>query len=266
MPPDAATPLIAVDIGNSRIKLGLFDGIEAADRAPLPSRVLDLRIDEWDGNRVAAWLPAGPTWPEWRIGSVNRGVARRVLDWIGQERLTPAGTPPATRLLTAEDFPVAIGVEHPERVGIDRLAAAAAANRLRAPDRAALVIDIGSAITVDLVSADGVFLGGAILPGIELSARALNEYTDRLPLVTLNELTEAPAVLGASTVAAIRSGLYWGVVGAIRELTSRLTEAHSPPPERFLTGGAAGHVAQPLGLNLRYEPYLVLSGIALARW
>ena len=127
-----------------------------------------------------------------------------------------------------------------------------------------ILVDTGSAITVDFVSADGVFRGGAIMPGIDMSARALHEFTDLLPLVSLNELGASPPALGISTVTAIRSGLYWGAVGGIRELIARLSASLAQPPALFLTGGAAAHLAGVLGLEARYEPHLVLSGVALA--
>jgi type III pantothenate kinase len=148
---------------------------------------------------------------------------------------------------------------------MDRLAAATAATRLRSPRRGALIVDSGSAITVDYVSADGAFMGGAILPGIGLAGRALHEFTDLLPLVALGELSEPPPPLGTSTVTAIRSGLYWGAVGAVRELVERLSAGLAPRPELFLTGGAGPHLAKALTEPVRVVPHLVLSGIALAR-
>jgi type III pantothenate kinase len=259
------TPLIAIDIGNSRVKLGLFDEAPKAGQLPLPARVLDLPTIDWDDAQLAAWLPAAPIWPEWRVASVNRPAAALLIEWIERECRTPAGTPPAARLLTAADLPIVVGLEHPERVGLDRLAAAVAVNRLRSPDRAAIIVDTGSAVTVDLVSADGVFRGGAILPGIDMSAQALHEFTDLLPLVSLNELSGPPPALGVSTVTAIRGGLYWGLIGAVRELCVRLSADQPQPPELFLTGGAAAHLVRPLELTCRFEPHLVLSGIALAR-
>ena len=96
--------------------------------------------------------------------------------------------------------------------GIDRLVDAVAANRLRKSHRPAAIVDVGTAITVDLVAADGAFLGGSILPGIALSARALHEFTDLLPLVDVGELVEPPPALGTDTEAAMRSGLFWGAM------------------------------------------------------
>lgn len=261
----SAMPLIAVDIGNSRIKFGLFDGDTAAGNLPLPVRVLELDAAEWNESQLAAWLPAAPMWPEWRVASVNRPAAARLVAWIDRACKTPAGTPAAARLLTAADLPIEVALEHPERVGIDRLAAAVAANRLRSSDRAAIVVDTGTAVTIDFISTDGVFRGGAILPGIDMSARALHEQTDLLPLVAMGDLSTPPDPVGGSTVMAIRSGLFWGAVGAIREFCLRCSAGLEPPPEVFLTGGAAANFAGVLERECRYEPDLVLSGIALAR-
>ena len=265
MSSDPVTPLIAVDVGNSRIKLGLFDRAVEMDGVVEPLRILELPAEGWDSARLTAWLPAGPAWIDWWIASVNRPATAHLTDWIVRQGSTPSGHSAPIRLLTAIDLPLEVRVEHPERVGMDRLAAATAAARLRDPQRGALIVDSGSAITVDFVSADGAFLGGAILPGMGLAARALHEFTDLLPLVPLGELTEPPAALGTSTVTAIRSGLYWGAVGAVRELAEQLSAGHSPPPELFLTGGAGPYLARALSNPVRIEPHLVLSGIAMAR-
>jgi len=265
MSSDPVTPLIAVDVGNSRIKLGLFDRAQEIEGVVEPIRILELPAEDWDPARLTAWLPAGPNWAEWWIASVNRPAAAKLTDWIVRQGSTPSGHSAPVRILNAGDLPLDVRVEHPERVGMDRLAAAAAATRLRSPRRGALIVDSGSAITVDLVSDDGAFLGGAILPGMGVAARALHEFTDLLPLVPLGELSEPPPALGTSTVTAIRSGLYWGAVGAVRELAEQLSAGLAPPPELFLTGGAGPHLARSLSNPVRIVPNLVLSGIALAR-
>lgn len=265
MATDPVTPLIAVDVGNSRIKLGLFDRAAEPDAVVEPIRILELPVEDWEAARLTAWLPPGPAWPEWWIASVNRPAAARLTDWITRQDSTPSGHSAPVRMLNAGDLPLEVRLEHPERVGMDRLAAAAAAARLRSPRRGAIIVDSGSAITVDSVSSDGAFLGGAILPGLGLSARALHEFTDLLPLVPLGELSQSPPALGISTVTAIRSGLYWGAVGAVHELVARLSAGMDPTPELFLTGGAGPHLARALANPMRVVPHLVLSGIALAR-
>ena len=198
----------------------------------------------------------------WWIASVNRPAATRLIDWLSQHRPDDRIT-----LLAADDLPLEVRLEHPDMVGIDRLVDAVAVNRLRDAGRPAVIVDVGTAITVDLLSAEGVFLGGAILPGIQMSARALHEFTDLLPPIDVSELTVPPPALGTATVPAMESGLFWGTVGAIRQLTERLGEAASgchTPPQVFLTGGAAAGVADLLGPNARYVPSLTLGGIALA--
>ena len=249
-------PVMAVDVGNARIKLGLFPrqtGNEFPD--PMVTLVLDGRRPEW--NRITPWLKeCAEPHVAWWIASVNRPATTRLLDWIRDRRpADPIG------LLSAGDLPIAVELKRPDMVGVDRLLDAVAANHLRTSDRPAVVVDVGTAITVDLVSADGAFRGGAILPGIAMSARAMHEFTDLLPLVEISELGTPPPALGTATVEAMRSGLFWGAVGAIRQLIERLTG--DDDPQVFLTGGAGPAVAELLGRSARHVPHLTLAGVAL---
>ena len=197
----------------------------------------------------------------WHIGSVNRPAASRLIDWLRNHRAADE-----IMLLTSGDLPLAVKLPRPDMVGVDRLLDALAANRLRTPGHPAVVVDAGSAITVDLVDAGGAFRGGAILPGIAMSARALHEFTDLLPRIDMAELAEPPPALGTATVAAMRSGLFWGAVGAVRQLVEQFTGGHQTQgdAEVFLTGGAGPVVAQLMGTAARYVPHLTLAGIALA--
>jgi type III pantothenate kinase len=275
--------LIAVDIGNARIKLGRFH-ILSADRystggiaVPEPQDTLTVGDDADDLDSLATWLHRFPS-PlageglaakgealsqslsdpvAWYIGSVNRPSTTRLLNWLREHRPQDEVT-----LLVASDLELEVRLERPDMVGIDRLLDALAANRLRRPDHAAVVVDVGSAVTVDLLSADGAFCGGAILPGLAMAARAMHEFTDLLPLVTMAELSDPPPALGLATVSAMRSGLFWGIVGAIRELTCRL--ADGAPVDLFLTGGAGPAVAGLLGPDARHVPHLTLAGTAIA--
>lgn len=264
--------LVAVDVGNSRIKLGRFDGLSASQPFPEPSQACDLPIDyrtgEFDDGSLFAWCDSQLTEPShWVVASVHRAATRQltsaVKNWSkrGHELCS-------LRQLTYRDVPLPILLDEPARIGIDRLLGAFAADRLRRPDHAAIVVDLGSAITVDLLDAAGAFAGGAILPGIGMSARALAEQTDALPAIEMDRLGPAPVALGKSTIAAMQAGLYWGSVGAIREVTARLTTDLAEPPDVFLTGGASPLVAKHLGgqnaWSVRHVPNLVLAGIALA--
>ena len=249
-------PVVAVDVGNARIKLGLFSS-DPGDRFPEPVATLALDGRRPDWNRVGPWLKeVSQPHVAWWIGSVNRPATTRLLDWIRDHR--PAD--PIT-LLSAGDLPLVVELKRPDFVGVDRLLDALAANHLRTSDRPAVVVDVGTAITVDLVSAEGAFRGGAILPGIAMSARAMHEFTDLLPLIEMDELSTPPPALGTVTVDAMRSGLFWGAVGAIRQLTEQL--AGDDDPQVFLTGGAGPAVAELLGRSARHVPHLTLAGIAL---
>lgn len=248
---------VAADVGNARIKLGLFE-----ETVPEPLRTLPLpEGGNFQFDRITPWLAdiAQESFC-WRIASVNRPAATLLIDWLREHR-------PADRvtLLAADDLPLKVRLPRPDMVGIDRLVDAVAVNRLRHFGQPAVIVDVGSAITVDLVSAKGVFLGGAIMPGIEMSARALHQFTDLLPPVDASDLGPPPPPVGTDTVSAIQSGLYWGAIGAIRELVQRQCEtASGSRPQVFLTGGAGAAVADLLGPAACYVPNLTLTGIALA--
>lgn len=255
-------PLIAVDVGNNRLKFGRFERV-VGDRLPEPGDSLQLGDEDPELGRLGDWLARVPgRVAGWWIGSVNRPAAGRLTDWLYDHR---PGEP--ITLVAAGDVPLEVAVERPDMVGIDRLLDALAADRLRAAGRAAVVVDVGSAITVDLVSPQGVFLGGAILPGIGMSAQAMHTFTDLLPLLDMSELASPPPAVGTATEPAMRSGLFWGAVGAIRQLVERMGHEElgtASAPEVFLTGGAGPAVAKLLGPDARHVPHLTLAGIALA--
>jgi type III pantothenate kinase len=125
-----------------------------------------------------------------------------------------------------------------------------------------VVVDAGSAVTVDLVSGDGAFAGGVILPGFRMSARALST-ADLLPEVLFQSSSEPPPVLGKNTEGAIQSGLFWGTVGAVREIIERYAENHRRP-QVFVTGGDLQRLAPLMSAKAQFVPHLVLSGIAWA--
>ncbi len=181
----------AVDVGNARIKLGLFAG-ELGDALPCPLQTLQLTDEAPECERIGPWLQEAAVEEDlsWWIGSVSRPAATRLVDWLREHRPSDRVT-----MLASGDLPIEVALPRPDMAGVDRLLSAVAANRLRQPDRPAVVIDVGTAITVDLVSTAGTFQGGAILPGIAMSARAMHEVTDLLPLLDMSELTSPPPPL-----------------------------------------------------------------------
>ncbi len=251
-----ASPLVVVDIGNTRLKLGVFEG-PSGTPLPLPKGTLSIAHD-WQAAEVDAFLPHPVPHYRWVICSVNRPACARLVDWLrkrGAEHVWE---------MEYTDLRVTADVERPDYVGIDRLANVVAVNRIRPASEPAIIVDMGTALKVDLVSATGSFAGGTIAPGLEMSARALHEYTDLLPLI---EVTEPETALGKSTVEAMLSGLYWGAIGAVRELAERIVPAGSDP-EIILTGGTgtlfAGALESHSARPPQFVPHLTLAGIAIA--
>ncbi len=279
MPDRPPTSLVAVDIGNSRIKAGWFDDIGSCEfekAAELPiiaaglPRPLDtitfgshLLDEEQTGRALEDWLAAHPQLVDlpWVLSSVHRRRSELLAKVLQQL----AGRSP--RWLTCHDLAIPIRVNRPEQVGMDRLMGAVAANQLRSAHERVIVVDFGSAITIDLIAHDGGFEGGAILPGVAMGARALRAGTDALPESSLVELVEPPPVIGKSTMDAIDAGLYWGAVGAIRQIIETMIEVAGPAARVLLTGGAAPAVAARIsmeGVEVHHVPHLILAGIAIA--
>lgn len=264
----SAEPLVAVDIGNSRIKLGLFSRVDT-DGLPEPHETLSLapRSSEGDldAEALAAWLgqhvpPSAPV----VMGSVSRPAADEFQHLLAH---LESGQWNRVRPLAGADLPIENRTDEPSRVGIDRLAAAVAANATRRPGTPAIVIDFGTAITVDLVASDGGFQGGAIMPGIHMAADALHARTDALPRVDPQLQGKSPPAVGGDTTAAIHAGLYWGTVGAVRELIARQRDGLVAPPQVLVTGSTSPDMARLLGspdYTVRYVPHLVLAGLAIA--
>jgi type III pantothenate kinase len=192
-------------------------------------------------------------------GSNPPEMERLQADW-------PSKLAPLAVVTDRSTFPIEIDVEHPERVGLDRLLNAIAAQRLRQANQPVVIVDSGTAVTVDYVNRRGAFAGGAILPGIGMGARALHRYTAMLPLLGAPGIAaEPPAVVGRNTIAAMTSGLYWGHVGAVRELAARIVDADAGEPKRLLlvTGGAGAVVSPHLERSQEW-PFLPLQGLILA--
>jgi type III pantothenate kinase len=252
-------PLMAVDIGNSYAKLGLFEVDRSAreGKLPLPVQTASFATAEGPSDDLLENLPQETL--HWRISSVNRAGQQRLLEWVRKHR--PADD---LRLLTHRDLPIEVQVDEPQKVGLDRLAAAVAANVLRPPNTPAIVVGAGSAITVNLVSAEGAFQGGVIMPGFRMCAEALFNGADFLPLTRLQPNDEPPPVVGKNTDDAILSGLFWGAVGSVREIITRMKADLATEPALFITGGDLRRLSLFVADHAQYLPHLVLSGIAIA--
>jgi len=252
-------PLIAVDVGNSRIKFGLFDSA-VADAGCLPQCRCSLAVaidDDIPWDEIVRWSPEAARMASVVAGSNPQGVQKVRESWRERHWPEPSIVDDPGR------FPLEVRLAEPRKAGVDRLLNAVAANVIRPAGRPTVIVDSGTATTVDCVGPEGAFYGGAILPGFEMSARALNHYTSLLPFVSIDELAdESHEPLGTDTREALRSGLFWGQLGAVRELVAQLAAAHHEPVFLLLTGGGASLLATHLE-NARCEPHLALQGLAI---
>src|SRR5262245_30428798 len=155
-------PMIAVDVGNSRLKWGLFHSGQLVHVASLP-----FSNDDAYDRQLQLWESSGSN-ANWSIASVNDDGSKGFCDWIERR-----GFPTPYSLQDPRLLPLRVEVDRPEAVGIDRLLDAVAANARRPPGRPAVIVDAGSAITVDAVSQDGSFVGGTIAIGLSMAGRAL---------------------------------------------------------------------------------------------
>ena len=248
--------LVAVDIGNTRLKLGGYSSAALAADVPQPTAAAELETSTPQLDSLHALLPE--TSVRWLVSSVHRPAAQQLADWVANQR--PKDT---WEQLTHERVPMTLEVDQPERVGMDRLMVSLAANHLRHASHAAVVVAIGSAITVNGLTATGAFAGGAILPGIWMAAESLAGKTDALPLVARSLAGEPPPACGRNTEGAIAAGLYWGAVGAVRELIARMHEPSEATVDLFFTGGDGEHFARAIDPAAIYRADMVLLGVAL---
>ncbi len=254
--------VIVVDAGNTRVKFAWME-CDQAGGVPRTLGFVAISVGQpLPVDTIHEWVREGQPKRVIVDGSNPPEVDRVLREW------PLAGARPQ-RLGTRKNLPLVIEVDFPDKVGIDRLLNAIAANARRLPGQIAIVIDSGTATTVDLVDETGAFRGGAILPGFELGAKALHQYTALLPLIQHHRLHDrVPAAVGRHTTEALESGLYWGHVGAVKQLIESIRSEHPTPPGVsaplvMLSGGAAPVLRPHLG-DVQWEPALCLQGLALA--
>ncbi len=239
--------ILTVDVGNSRTKIAVCEA--AAEGLP---RCLEFAACENAGSDQLRLLRRAVVQACDRAvvaGSGSQALEALIGDW-------PGFLPNPVVLTDWQQLGLAVDVDAPERVGMDRLLNAAGLVKLNPSARTA-VVDSGTATTVDLIDGQ-VFRGGAILPGLRLSAIALNQYTAALPLVDTGACRLSDVQMpGRDTVEAIAAGIMLGHVGAIRELVDWL-EVESV----VLTGGAAKRLAPGIP-DAQVVPCLALRAMAL---
>ncbi|PKO20696.1 MAG: pantothenate kinase [Chloroflexi bacterium HGW-Chloroflexi-1] len=247
--------LLAIDIGNTNVTLGVFDGqrlhatwrlATVHDRMPDEYGVLliqllnhrDLHVEEISGVALASVVPP--------LTRVFREVSQT---YLGQDPLVvDVGVKTGVR----------IRYEPPREVGADRVVNCAAVQQKYGGP--ACVVDFGTATTFDAISREGDYLGGAIAPGIGIAAEALFARAAKLYRV---ELAPPPQAIGTNTVMAIQSGIFFGYVGLVEGLVARFRRELGDDMKVIATGGLAERVAPETSVIQYVDPWLTLDGLRI---
>ena len=243
--------ILAVDIGNSATRLAIMKNQQVIEKHSHPT-------DKTKSiSQTLAQLVEGLTGQVAKPVVVSSVVSSALQDleaFLAQQFDIKA-------LVIGKNLPLPMELDlhNADTVGTDRIVCAAMG--YHQIGSAVAVADFGTAITIDCVDDQGLFLGGTILPGLDIAAAALAEHTAALPKV---KLANPKGIFGKDTVQAIRSGLVYGAVGAMREIVERFaTELHKWP-KLMLTGGQAELIAEHCQFVDAVVPDLSLMGIELA--
>lgn len=243
--------LLAIDIGNTRVGMALWDSDGIHDVC----RISTGQPEAWSAALAETWGAAS--------GGKKRGVViGSVCPEHTPQMVTSAGEVCGVEPLRVREdlpLPIKLDIDNPHEVGVDRICCAAAAyDRIKG---ACAVASFGTATTIDCVSADGTFLGGAILPGLDTCCAALHDHTSALPRVS-------PATpsgpFGRNTHDAIVNGITYGALGALREIVERFATELREWPQLVITGGNAPLMMELADFVDSVVPDLCLMGVALA--
>ncbi len=242
--------ILCIDAGNSSVKFCLFDG--KGNHGTVYGQALKGRRRSWDAIVKSAAND------QRRIrGAIISSVVPRLTPQIARAVERVGGKHPI--LVDARlRFPFRITVPRPGGVGVDRLCCAAGV--IDGRRSSAILIDIGSAVTVDLVL-DGEFRGGIILAGPDLALRALARNTEKLPLLAFKRPLKSSSSRFDSTESSLQLGAQMSTLGGIRESARLLDKAAGRLLVKFLTGGAAAAFSPLLPRSWRKDPHLVLKGL-----
>ncbi|HEY3788176.1 MAG TPA: type III pantothenate kinase [Urbifossiella sp.] len=274
------TPDVVVDIGNSRMKWGICRDFGFIEPVNSPSNrlrsQLELIHDESDVGYISLpndrteWDLIGRGIPrnsqlKWVIASVNPEITNRFSQWVSERgdmfTIIDASMP----------IPISVSVDSPDRVGIDRLMNAIGAIPHLQISNPGIIVDAGTAITVDLIDSNRVFQGGAILPGFQLMFNALHGYTAKLPLINewdlgrpYDEYDDRPPA--KNTENAIVCGVVAAARGAVELLIRFMNRKLAEPPKIIATGGMGRESIRSLekAYQCEYIEKLTLEGIRIA--
>jgi type III pantothenate kinase len=231
---------LAIDIGNTRTKFAIFNAREMLHSSSLKNEALDLNNELLSSYEISSLI----------ISSVNeRAEAKLKLAKIDLPMLILTHT-------TA--LPFKLEYQSPDSLGKDRIAAVAGA-QVQFPNQNTLVIDAGTCVTYDFLTAEGTYLGGAISPGVQLRLRAMNRYTSKLPLLQW-EGVEKPQNVGNTTITSMLSGVVNGLIAEMKGFVDSYEKQYKSL-KIVITGGDANFFVKELKNGIFADPNLVLKGL-----
>ncbi len=247
--------LLTLDIGNTTVALGLFEGQSLQKDWRIQSD-RDKTTDEY-GIILLELL---------RRQGVNASAVDAVIISSVVPPLTPVFQGLSRDLFNLKALTVGPGLrtgmpilyENPLEVGADRVVAAVAAYEKHGGP--CIIVDFGTATTFDAVSEKGEYLGGAIAPGIQISAEALYLKTAKLPRI---EIAKPRRPIGRTTVASMQSGLYFGYIGLISNIIAEIGREMGGKPRVISTGGFGAQITAEVSAIDQFEPHLVLEGLRI---
>ena len=247
--------LLVVDIGNTNIALGVFEGNDLIQNWKIRSE-REKTSDEYEITLLNLMSLA-----HLEVKTINSIIISSVVP-----PLTPIFQSLSQNLLKVNALVVGPGLktgmpilyENPQEVGADRVVASVAAfEKYGGP---AIIVDFGTATTFDAISESGEYLGGAIAPGIQISAEALYLKTAKLPRI---EIKKPKNAIGRTTVTSMQSGLYFGYIGLISNIIEEITKELGKETKIVATGSFASQIFQDLDSIQYLEPFLVLEGLRI---
>jgi type III pantothenate kinase len=247
--------LLVVDVGNTNTVLGVYRGTELIAHWRLSTqqgRTGDeyaIQLRELFGLRELPWPGCDAAIISTVVPAVMFPLERMCKSYLG---VTPLQVGPGIKT----GMPILY--EHPREVGADRIVNAVAA--FERHKQGCIVVDFGTATTFDVVTEKGEYLGGAIAPGITISADALYRHAAKLPRV---ELARPPKVIGRNTVQSIQSGLLYGYAGLVDSIVDRMKAELPYPMMVIATGGLAPLIARESRTIVHHDEMLTLEGLRI---
>jgi type III pantothenate kinase len=243
--------LVVLNLGNSRLASAVFEAGELGEVTRTPHT----EIDQWQqiignawkriANRENATVVAASVNPKLReqLENAVSAVANRDIVWVGEDL----------------DLPIRVLTDNPKETGVDRVLTMAAAYEQLG--KACVVVDAGTAVTVNCCNDNGDFLGGAIAPGVEMALAAMHKGTALLPKI---DFDVPKGAYGTSTSSAILHGVYHSIRGLVKEVVENYATELGTWPELIATGGDAERLFNGWELVHAISPDLGMYGIALA--